>query len=148
MIRGIIIALIFLHHMAQAKQVSLSQARTVAKNFFESQGAVTIKMTDKAIVHYDEDTGQPLIYVFIGRAGKGFIIVSADDLCIPVLGYSTENAFASKPDSPEAGPWIKAYGKQVKAAMAREKKASAKTRELWGKYSSAGNTRVPRPKKV
>lgn len=39
------------------------------------------------------ENGAPMLYVFEGESESGYMIVSADDIAAPVLGYSDSNKF-------------------------------------------------------
>ncbi len=61
------------------------------------------------------ETSEALFYVFESSEGKGFVIVSADDQVMPVLGYSFENE-APQPDNLPAPmkDWIVWITEQIK----------------------------------
>ena len=74
-------------HSMMAKPVEPEKAMQVAKNFV----AQYVKGTDKleatvVYTHKMPKSGQPAMYVV--NLGNMFVIVSADDIAHPVLGYS------------------------------------------------------------
>ena len=72
-----------------------------AKSNFST--AFTIK--DKA--------SQPTVYVFNRGDDDGFIVMSADDSALPVLGYSDSGSFNPDNIAPELAFWLNEYGRQI-----------------------------------
>lgn len=59
---------------------------------------------------------EPTLYVFRGASTKGFVVVSADDNVVPVLGYSDEEVFDSENISPAMKDWLEQYSAQIEYA--------------------------------
>lgn len=52
----------------------------------------------------------PIYYIFSKGEDKGFVIASADDRAVPILGYTDKGTFKSIDDFPEAlKGWLKSY---------------------------------------
>lgn len=56
--------------------------------------------------------GMVTLYVFNFTSG-GFVIVAADDACIPILGYSEKNPFPGEIVCPAVKQWMEDYSKQI-----------------------------------
>ena len=70
--------------------VDLNRATTIARNFHNSRSDIY------SIEFVESITENNLIYLYIFKLDPvGFIIVSANDNTMPVLGYSFENNFNS-----------------------------------------------------
>lgn len=63
------------------------------------------------------EKGNPVAYVF-NTASEGFVVVSANDVAVPMLGYS-EGTFDSTNPSPEFLWWMEEYGRQIEWAESR-----------------------------
>ena len=81
-----------------AENIPVDKARQMAVEFFRNNRPL-LPVGDLQMV-YDGETAAsrangeaPALYVFDNPQGKGFVIVSGDDLAHPVLGYSYENDF-------------------------------------------------------
>ena len=106
---------------AEAKLVSLNDAENIARNFiyFTSNKYDTgiaydkIKLSDPYIYTIDD---QPVFYAF--QMTPGFIIISADDAYVPVIGYSFEGRFDFENADPNYKGFIKNYGEQIAFARA------------------------------
>src|SRR4051812_6653382 len=101
-----ITVLSFIISSAQAKQVSPTTAQLVARNFISQnakmkQGDIQLVYTEKAV------SGLADYYVFNIDNNAGFIIISAEDAGIPVIGYSTESGYEipTAASSPEFNFW-------------------------------------------
>jgi hypothetical protein len=100
-----------------AKEVSVSEAEKVAKNFIyitlnKYEGATpmnTIRLYDPYLYKVD---GNTIFYAFQMR--PGFIIVSADDAFTPVLGYAFEGEFRLDDANPNYKGFILNYADQIK----------------------------------
>ena len=55
----------------------------------------------------------PALYVFDNPQGKGFVIVSGDDLAQPILGYSYENEFPTEDLPSHVEGWLESLKKQI-----------------------------------
>ncbi len=92
-----------------AKPVDVATARRVADSYMNAMG---MKNT-AAMVDITSQTPFTEFYVFAAEEG-GFVLVSADDCVIPVLGYSTTSRFETK-DMPEnILGWQQDYEKEIR----------------------------------
>lgn len=58
--------------------------------------------------------GAPAVYVFAGRTGGGFMVVSADDIAAPLLGYVDEGSYDSMtPMPPQLQWWLEQYANEI-----------------------------------
>lgn len=58
--------------------------------------------------------GQPAVYVYEMAGGEGFMVLSADDMAVPLLGYSDEGGFSASDINPEMRWWLDEYAKEIK----------------------------------
>lgn len=62
-------------------------------------------------------TGKPAIYIFSNNDSEGFMIVSAEDSALPLLGYSDSGYFDPDNIPPALEYWLSQYQKQIEYAM-------------------------------
>lgn len=75
--------------ISRASILDVKDARNVAADFFRSGGVSRLADVEAlTLVHTERTASEPVYYVFNATDGEGFIIVSADDGALPVLGYS------------------------------------------------------------
>ncbi len=89
--------------VASAAPVSVDRAKTVAQSFLKSQG-ISLQLTD-----ITSTTPFTEFYVFAGQGGEGFILVSADDCVVPILGYSATSFFTAENMPENVRGWLEDY---------------------------------------
>ena len=85
--------------------ISVDEAKDVAAEFFQSGDVHRLASSDAFVLAHTalDDASNPICYVFNARDGKGFVVVSADDSTLPVIGYSDVSTWnvSSMPASAE-----------------------------------------------
>ena len=133
------LALIFSVNFVFSNPVDTITAKKVAINFWKQNNAgPTIK--GKTLRFQREtpdfrllptDTLFSGFYIFNAVNGNGFVIVSANDNAIPILGYSMEKSFQIENMPPNLRDWLNGYEQQIQRAdMGR---CSDETRNEWGR---------------
>ncbi|HPI86732.1 MAG TPA: C10 family peptidase [Bacteroidales bacterium] len=119
---------------AGAKQVSIDEAEKIARNFIY----ITINKYDDGISFDRITLADPYIHQVDGKAvfyafqmNPGFIIVSADDLFTPVIGYSFNGRFDLAGASPNYRGFILNYADQITFARQNNVPASAEVNAAW-----------------
>jgi hypothetical protein len=115
-----------------ATVVSLSNAQTVALNFFK--GSYPAASATAANLYYTrtETDGTVDYYVFNMSPAKGFVIVSADNSLTPVLAYSSESYFRNDPNNRTGvSNWMAGAGRYIHAAILRGDQATAAISGIW-----------------
>ncbi|MBQ0113261.1 MAG: C10 family peptidase [Bacteroidales bacterium] len=114
-----------------AKPVSLERAQTIAMNFWTSNafGKWSEMNNVTSLVDIEE------MYVFAGNNG-GYVIVSADDCALPILGYSpTSRMQAPLPDN--MLNWLRAYAWEIKQMREHGVEASNMVSSQWAELENA-----------
>ena len=80
-----------------AKVLTPEEAAKIATDFFSAGNVSRLSNIDalQLVRTSKKSDGTPAYYVFNAKNGRGFIIISADDKAIPVIGYSYESSFAT-----------------------------------------------------
>lgn len=118
-----------------AKNVSVADARVVAKNVFlekyqnrfPAEKSISINITNEFTV---SENGIAVYYVF-NSDNSGFIIIAADDIIQPVLGYSFENNYSSTDQPPQFTSWMKTYALQIADAISLNLTPSVEIAQEW-----------------
>lgn len=102
---------------SNAKKVDVFHARETARIFFgktsakRAPGSVTTELS----LYEDNSHATSSYYVFNRGTDGGFVIVSADDTTVPVIGFSDKGKF-DYANMPEAMKWmLESYEKQIKS---------------------------------
>lgn len=129
-----------------ANPVELGTAQKVAKNFYAAKYSTTANL---ALAYTERDAnGQPVFYVFNVNTDKGFVIITAEDAAMPIIGYSNEGPFVI-PSATNGGNvffWLQRRKSEVIAMRAHNATATADISDEWATYIS--NTNAPRTHSV
>ena len=89
--------------IARGATLSVDEAKEIAAEFFQSGEVHRLADKDAFVLVYTatDAASNPVSYVFNAKDGKGFVIVSADEASLPVIGYSDTSTWneASMPAS-------------------------------------------------
>ena len=103
---------------------TLEQAAEIAARFANSQPQMScmhkapLKATDMRLAHKvaKPDSAEPALYVF-NQQENGFVIVSADDNAVTILGYSDENSFDENNIPSNVQYWLNYYAERIAVAQ-------------------------------
>lgn len=129
-----------------ASSVSQQTAQTIALNYYKvTVPAAANNLSASLNYTRTEADGTVDFYVFDIAPSKGFVIVSADDNCIPVIAYSSEASF----DANERGmtgltDWMKSSAAKINYVITNHIQADANIRHLWSSYAQGINPQVNR----
>ncbi|OFX18513.1 MAG: hypothetical protein A2041_15365 [Bacteroidetes bacterium GWA2_31_9b] len=117
-----------------ADHVNKHDAQMLAEKFFancSSKILSEIQVKDIFEQKYNEETS---FYIFTFEKG-GFVIVSADDLAYPVLGYSTTSFATENIENPSTLMYLEKFKKQIDQAK-KQKSTSIEIQKLWIDYKN------------
>lgn len=114
-------------------------AKQLAQNFWKENNTMAVrngkvfkKQTDEArFVNVAAQHGYSEFFIFNNTAGKGYVIMAADDCVTPILGYSYENNFDDGELPPNFKAWLDGYAEQIHAATAMKTQATEEIRNDW-----------------
>jgi hypothetical protein len=121
-----------------AKPVDVNKAQKVAFNFLSNY--IPIQNANECVLVYTEASksysnlnkteSQNYFYIF-NYQNKGFAMVSADDVMIPVFAYSYQNNFETQQMPPQVVKWLEGYKEQVRHSVVNGLVAEAAVTEQW-----------------
>ena len=125
---------------ANANVVSEQTAKNLAINFFRVTAHVSSKTALTADLKFakTETDGTVDFYVF-DIAPKGFVIVSADDNIVPVIGYSTESNFNNNFAKTPVADWMNHAGTHIHTAIQQHILADSRINNMWASYTQANS---------
>ena len=133
-----------------ASPVDPQQAQTIARNFMIGQSPAVTRSAECTLVYTKSDSrSDALFYVY--NVGGGFVIVSADDAVMPVLGYSTSGTFDPQNIPVNCNAWLQDYADQIAIVKERHYAAPAEVSQRWTELAEgreperSGNTRTVAP---
>ena len=126
-----------------ADGISVDYAKQVARNFYnQNKGkAATVALVYENLNSDNSNgvaPGVPLYYVF-STGEKGFVIISADDLVKPVLGYSTDQPFSIQNAPPVITGWLQKYSAQIAFVKVNRTTTTTEVTSQWKNlYNNTG----------
>ena len=113
-----------------ASPVEPEQARTIALNFMVQKSPTVTRSTECTLAYtWSNDRSSALFYVY--NVGGGFVIVSADDAVMPVLGYSTSGSFTGENIPVNCREWLQGYADQIAYVKENNLSAPEKVHQAW-----------------
>ncbi|MBU1369193.1 MAG: thiol protease/hemagglutinin PrtT [Bacteroidetes bacterium] len=126
--------------MLFAKSVDQEKAKIVATHFlksynqsFSSEQLTLFKTIGLPIAdpfNYYQSSYTPLIYVF-NYTDNGFILVSADDIAEPILGYTFKHDFSEEAQPYAFSKWIEGYKNQLAYAIENGWESTQAVKNSW-----------------
>lgn len=118
-----------------AAPVSQETTLRLASFFFHEHGG-TSSLTLSEAPQY------PHLHIYSASDGKGFVIMSADDVVLPVLAYSTNNpiSLTNMPDNVEY--WLGDYENQIRWHAEGKHIQSGEVAEAWQSLSNLTPTKL------
>lgn len=130
-------AFVLLASVLNANPVGRNDAILVAKNFWQS----SLKGEWQGMEDVSSQVGISQLYVFANPQG-GFVIVSAYDCVLPILGYSASSVFALPvPDNVQN--WLEGYAWEISQLLQHEVEASPRVKAEWKRYLAADDAPLP-----
>ncbi len=145
--------LLLLTYSIQAKKIEQQTAQNVGLAYYYEHVNQFVPVEFKAMsvtsVYTELENTIPIYYVF-NINDKGFVIVSADDIATPVLGYSYESDFKENAISPELRYWLNGVKKTIFDAITNNLNATNDISTSWNYYKSrtADNLTINKDKAV
>jgi hypothetical protein len=135
----LIFLLLLLTYSIQAKKVEMQTAQNVGLAYYYEHVnqffTVELKALNVTSVSTEFENILPIYYIF-NINNNGFVIVSADDIATPVLGYSYETDFNSNEISPELKYWLNGVKKTIANAITNNLTATNEINNTWSYYMS------------
>lgn len=118
-----------------ASPVDVNRAQRLGQKYLQNNSTKQVGTLSLAYTEMTE-SGQPAVYVF--NADNAFVIVSADDAALPILGSSDEHSFDAN-DLPDGLAYmLRHYARQIQYAIENNLEADAETAEQWEKIDREG----------
>jgi len=114
-----------------AKLVDEQSAKTAGYNFCKSQG---INAGELSLAYTAASTvgGARVVDFYVFNTGSnGFVMISADDRVVPVLGFSTESSFRAGYLPSSIADWFDNYSRQINYVIANGLTAAPKVSSQW-----------------
>ena len=111
----------FLLFAANAQQIDVNTAQKMAETFYlqqQKQKSVTsLQLYCTAPVHHQKSSKNANYYFIFNDGNQGFVIVSGDQRCEPILGYSTSGSFDTTDMPDNLRWWMQQYCDEMDSAF-------------------------------
>lgn len=136
----IIILAVLLVSAVQAKKVELPMAKKVGIAYYYEHAGQFVSLELKNIETTDiftESAGNTPVYYIININPKGFVIVSADDIVTPVIGYSYESNLDPEYMPENVKYWMSGIKTEILITINKKTPADETISSLWNYYSTS-----------
>ena len=113
---------------AIASPVSVEQARRIGLKYVQSHSARQATELNLAYTEMTE-SGNPAVYVF--NFDRGFVLVSADDVARPILGFSDDESYDASNVPDGFAYYLRFYARQIAYAQEVNLEAEAEVTSEW-----------------
>lgn len=118
-----------------SKNVDLETAKFAAKNIYYLKANNLFQKSLNEInlfhVYTEQYNGEPIYYVFNVNHEEGFVIISADDIAYPIIGYSFKGVFPVFNQPPHFAAWMNNYREQIIYGRTNNIKATPEIQTEW-----------------
>lgn len=140
-----VLLLIGVNFSVLAKKVEISDARLIAKNTYFEQlnrhDAVpyqSISITNEYVEKYKNLD----VYYIFNIGDKGFVIISADDICYPVLGFSFESTYSPSDQAEGFVYWMNERKQEIGWNIENNVTADEAITATWNRLRTTDITRL------
>lgn len=123
--------------VANANPVDQNSAKEIGAKFLTASVGMRASTADLTLAKtYRMDNGDAAFYVFSSL--NGFVIVSAQDVATPILGYSDEGPFDVDNIPENMEWWLQDYANQIQYGMEVQNVDLEKTAKQWESVKTTG----------
>lgn len=129
---------------ARAAQISSEQARAVAVRFLAARSPQFAGLHAGQMVLAREvadalpGVGSVVLYRVFNLGANAFVIISGDDLVMPVLGYSMQGAYPATEEPVHVAKWMEGYRQEIRAALASGGTSAQAVQQEWARWEQTG----------
>jgi hypothetical protein len=121
-------------------EVNVEKARIVAKKFYFEKANLyfgTLAFKDLVLVEtFTKTTGNKNDYYVFNLAGKGYVIVAAEDVLQPVIGYSFDASYKDEGQPDSYKNFIQTYRDAIAFIRNNSVQQTSDVKALWDFYST------------
>ena len=134
----LIVLLLLTAGFANANNVDQNTAKEIGKRFLKASVNMDIADNEdlQLITTYNTSDGKAALYIFNSR--NGFVIVSADDCAIPILGYSNESVFTVGNVPIQMEEYLQHFVEQIQYGIENHLVADEATAHQWELVRTTG----------
>lgn len=124
----LIISIFTFSQKVSYQEANLAAQNTIIERFHNLNTDNITYLVDASYIEKFNNT--EVFYVF-NLKPKGFIIISADKSCEPLLAFSNESSCTKQDRHPAASQWLEMYSKQIENNILNNSIATSETKVKW-----------------
>ena len=136
----VLLSLMFCFHLSFAGEVSLEKAVITAKNFYYERVSQYKDFNYQEIktgrIVPESESGS-VIYYGINMINGGYVLVSAEDATLPVLGYAFDGEYTGLDKPENFTAWMGQYAKTISWCRKNKVVAHKEISKEWERLSTA-----------
>ena len=126
-----------------ANQVSIEEVQNVAKNWYLERCKEDSISQFNIVETYTESRNSGIVFYIFNFTPSGYVIVSADDIAYPILGYSKSNSYETINHPPAFDDLLEWYALQIDSVRTDSIAPFEETTELWNRLNVNPEDFVP-----
>ncbi|MBC8490789.1 MAG: Spi family protease inhibitor, partial [Bacteroidetes bacterium] len=126
----ILTSILLISSLVYATPVNIETAKQVANNWYSERNDKSsndFKIVESFI---ETENAENIFYIF-NFDKTGFVMVSADDITIPILGYVFEHNYTSENHPPQFDAMLASFREQIVYARENNLSASQEAQDEW-----------------
>jgi hypothetical protein len=132
---GAVLFLLFPFHLL-SENIEIQTAKNAAVNLYSERYGSNLVPPQISEIIFVKEKSEIVYYIFnFTKPAKGFVIVSADDVAIPILGYSFENEYNAEDIPPQLELILTEYRTQIFKAKVKKTEPDIMIKEEWQRLS-------------
>ncbi|MBR3986444.1 MAG: thiol protease/hemagglutinin PrtT [Bacteroidales bacterium] len=146
---ALFVSLLLLCSMSLAAPVDIKTAQKAGWNFLQEQEGFhkNVPMTlYKTVGFKGEDNQQTNCYYIFNLGDEGFVIVSADDRCAPIIGFSANGSYDDRRLPSNMAAWMKQCAQEIEAGIRDNAPENLTFKKRWDELTQDNRPSVLTPK--
>jgi hypothetical protein len=137
-----LVGILYCFNPIYAKKIDVNLAKQVAMNFYTEKYNAAFHTSLKSVSVSEtfevKDNAATVFYVF-NMSNNGFIMVAADDIVLPVLGYSFEGLYNDQNLPPEFIDLVNNFKRQITSDVAAQLSSTPQINAEWVRLNKTSN---------
>lgn len=130
---------------AAAKPIDRQTAQIAGTHFLQKKGLIELSDTLTFYIPQGQEECLMSYYVF-NYDTIGFVIVSADSRCTPIIGYSMNGSFDCKRIPENMRGWLAGMAEDIQKGIRSNAPENKEMQQLWNDLANGDFTPAPSPK--
>ncbi len=114
-----------------AAPVDVTKAKQAGTHFLQSHGLIKNGDTISLYTSYPDNPAAPRAFYVFNYNNTGFVLVSADDRCTPILGYSLNGSFEAETAPTNFLAWLEDCSESIQKGIKADAPQDLSTLKLW-----------------